>query len=106
MDNNKLLAIDLIYRQKYGLKININNEYDTILKKIDFVNNEWIVNDNISLDKVKPYLIPLNSMTESQQDELSDIVSNDGDITQFCHKHHIDCANLIGKQLALNLFEN
>ena len=52
---------------------------------------------------VKPYLTPLNLMTTSQQNELTDILSQDGDIMEFCYKHHIDCANLIEKKIAIQM---
>lgn len=103
MDNIKLLAIDLINRQQYGVKINVKGEYDDILNKIEYKDNKWVINENLSIYDIKPYLIPLNSMTTSQQEELSNIVSNDDNITEFCYKHHIDCANLIEKNIAIQM---
>lgn len=105
MNNIKLLAIELINRQKYNVKLNIKDEYDEILKSIDYDknNNEWIINKTFSIEDVKPYLTPLNLMTTSQQNELTDILSQDGDIMEFCYKHHIDCANLIEKKIAIQM---
>lgn len=61
------------------------------------------------LDKCKPYLFPLSSMTEEQKAELAMLVVGVEDLfksflieVEFYHKHHIDYGGLIEKGLAID----
>lgn len=58
---------------------------------------------------LRPYLLPLSSMTPKQKAELSMLVVDVEEIfksflieVEFYHKHHIDYRGLIEKSLALD----
>lgn len=141
-ENTKELIKDLCSRLPYGVYYN-HTTYDEDLGDIEVAVKIYSINDDgyvkncyddetDYIDKVKPYLFPLSSMTEEMTEELnangffkyrdtlanvSHLISN-GKITEeiyiyidiesisylieFFHKHHIDYRDLIGKSLALD----
>ena len=64
------------------------------------------------LDKCKPYLFPLSSMTEEQTEELIKLINTDQNDNnefmrslcriEFYHKNHFDYRGLIEKGLAID----
>ena len=61
------------------------------------------------LDEIKPYLLPISSMTEEQIKEFNSITQKCSTyigksilLTDFCNKHHIDWRGLIPTDLAID----
>lgn len=84
-ENKDLLLRDLCARLPYGVKVNYNEEICTI----DSIGNdsELLLKNNdgeivpkwedslfISIEKCKPYLFPLSSMTEGQTEEVHNLI--------------------------------
>ena len=130
-EDKELLMKDLCARLPYGLKCYIYRVDDFGVGWRDAILNGFVLDDHVyefyfddyvyvdSINKVKPYLFPLSSMTEEQRKEYdkiiyhsvelhyreySDIVEIDlFDILQdFYCKNHLDYRGLIDKGLALD----
>ena len=138
-EDKKLLLKDLCARLPYGVKaqvkypINANGEYIITTKEITSVNCglDMVQAENIDIIvgyyifEVKPYLFPLSSMTDYQEEELKNIYySFNGmfqyterifdkipfgkmkyfpyQIEEFFNKNHIDYRGLIPKGLAID----
>ena len=129
-ENKDLLLRDLCARLPYGVKVNYNEEVCTI----DSIGNdsELLLKNNdgeiipkwedslfISIEKCKPYLFPLSSMTEEQQKELYSIqgvLTVDFELEEYkmvhlfqfqnvidwFNKNHFDYRGLIEKGLAID----
>lgn len=131
-EEKQLLIQDLSARLPYGVKIVIQDTF-----KYSIVSREYHILDvsNFSdifcfnykkFDKrmkkamrerpndivIKPYLLPLSSMTEEQTEELVKLINtgqNDNNEfmrslcrIEFYHKYHFDYRGLIEKGLAIN----
>lgn len=131
-ENKDLLLRDLCARLPYGVKVNYNEEVCTI----DSIGNdsELLLKNNdgeivpkwedslfISIEKCKPYLFPLSSMTEEQKRkynslrnfvptyhyEYGDIVEDtelydNWESIDYLIANHFDYRGLIEKGLALD----
>ena len=137
-ENKDLLLRDLCARLPYGVKVNYNEEVCTI----DSIGNdsELLLKNNdgeiipkwedslfISIEKCKPYLFPLSSMTEEQKiecfkgtpleiDKYGDISVKDNsyggsqytdleiylEVINWLLKNHFDFRGLIPKGLAID----
>ena len=123
-EDKELLLKDLCARLPYGVKV----EYNTIkceVLSIDKYNEELTIRvcpgytPIVKLENIKPYLLPLSSMTEEIMDEIyattgvydisidSSVHIEAGttfeDLTKIfdiLHKHHIDYRGLIPMGLA------
>lgn len=77
-EQKNLLMRDLCARLPYGVKISVEARVET-LESVDM--NDYVVGYSSWLasgvEYVKPYLLPLSSMTEEQYDELERTTSND-----------------------------
>ena len=118
--DKELLLQDLCARLPYGVKVNYNeevciidsigNDSELLLKNDDGeIIPKWEDSLFISIEKCKPYLFPLSSMTPKQKAELSMLVVGVEDIfksflieVEFYHKHHIDYRGLIPMGLAID----
>jgi hypothetical protein len=100
--NEKDLFIkDLCARLPYGVKVEYENKifdveyvcpmYEEI--KLD-IPETW----TISIDEVKPYLLPMSSITEEQFEEYMNIPSGHQSIDWF-NKNHVDYRCLIERGL-------
>ena len=64
--------------------------------------------------EIKPYLRPMSSMTEKEENEYQNIVENDGNwvnllsqnLMEFFNKYHLDYRGLISMGLALKAPED
>lgn len=116
-DLKELLLKDLCGRLPYEVKyMDILNpdEHPSTLQSID---NCGLVmaNDGFSheIENVKPYLFPLESMSEEQKEEYYGTFSLSGDMSgtvDFYNKHHLDWRGLIPMGFAidatgLNIYE-
>ena len=120
-EDKDLLFRDLCVRLPYGVKVNYNEEVCTI----DSIGNdsELLLKNNdgeivpkwedslfISIEKCKPYLFPLSSMTMDQRIEYSRtlVIFNESHCSQtyetydWLNKNHFDYRGLIEKGLAVN----
>ena len=138
-EDKELLFKDLCARLPYGVIVvtpkgrgyvcNINL---TIFDYELGVNINPIIRDPFSINDVKPYLLPLSSMTEEQEKEIQQIIGNpdyaciirktDGlelwlnfidtdptiwldaifEVQDYLNKNHFDYRNLINKNLAID----
>ena len=130
-EDKELLLKDLCARLPYGVEVKYDNSICELLS-VDTYNEEvtiWKSSGNspkVKLEKVKPCLFSLSSMTDQQQEELEQEHSKDemlyieclertakGDnsmrgkvITHYamdwCNKNHFDYRGLIEKGLAID----
>ena len=114
-EDKELLLIDLCARLPYSVKYlreSWNYEWDQemsvveVLEDIDkngFINNTKVYN----VEDIKPYLRPMSSMTEEEDDEwwkFSDksyVVDSHAKSIDWLNAHHFDYRGLIEKGLAL-----
>ena len=135
--DKELLLKDLSARLPYGVKVlclrDFNHKWYN-LERIDIRDNEAYLttktfgsylNKYVKIEVVKPYLFPLSSMTEAQQEEFDRIYADDMQVvannlknrldgkpyeTNLGHYRHIDWLNanhfdyrnLIDKNLAID----
>lgn len=115
-EEKQLLLIDLCARLPYGviahaLEINklgtvtdINVSYNTINLTVDNANGDY---ELVPISDIKPYLRPLSSMTDEEENEYRTINCYEGlfprneDALDYVLFHHIDYRGLIPKGLAL-----
>lgn len=116
-EHKELLLKDLCARLPYGIKFlreSWNYEWDQelsvieVLEDIDkdgYINNTKVYN----VEDIKPYLFPLSSMTEEQEEEYNDL--NNYELGCFPHtekaldyllKNHFDYRYLIDEGLAID----
>lgn len=101
-DKNILLK-ELCMRLPYGLRIRVDEKVETLegVNVPDLVANYggWCSSD---IEEVKPYLLPLTSMSEAQKSELRSLgwnidglfeISNEGRLHEYVM--HMDCYALI-----------
>lgn len=144
-EDKELLLKDLCGRLPYGVKAEVTNtqgyHHDNVAKKgektIDtlkgfdssydcftiYHNNpldwDWTCNE-IDIEDIKPYLLPMSSMTEEQKAELDRAICEDGKeamnaifsndkmfhtpwrATDWLNKNHFDYRGLIEKGLAID----
>jgi hypothetical protein len=108
-EDKELLLKDLCSRLPYGVKVLYEEEIYQI--SIVEIFNETITicgrgyPMEVEIQKVKPYLFPLESMTEEQKEEYYGTFSLSGDISgsvDFYNKHHLDWRGLIQIDLAID----
>ena len=119
-EDKDLVIKDMLARLPYGLYVKRNNETIPFNEGIenDVIGSFGYLIDSLSnKDVIKPYLRPMSSMTEEEQDEfLNLIIPVDGgkavveeskidEYTTFLNSHHFDYRGLIEKGLALEAVE-
>lgn len=113
-ENKELLLRDLCGRLPYGVKASYygaDEECET-WDEVDGIAFGYVEIGQYSLpiERVKPYLFPLSSMTEEQKNEYQYITErwmNDSsysisDSIDWLNSHHFDYRNLINKNLAID----
>lgn len=113
-ENKELLLRDLCGRLPYGVKASYygaDEECET-WDEVDGVAFDYVEIGQYSLpiERVKPYLFPMSSMTEEQKQEYQYITErwmNDSsysisDSIDWLNSHHFDYRGLIEKLLALD----
>ena len=109
-EHKELLLKDLCERLPYGVKISVNNNIES-LQGINVLDNVVEYGSFLSsnIEEVKPYLFPLSSMTEEQEEEYNDL--NCYELGWFPHtekaldyliKNHFDYRELIDEGLAID----
>lgn len=117
-EEKDLLLRDLSARLPYGVKCDINdnkpytfssisNDYDGILIRFKEQKNGF--NMEVYLSEVKPYLFPLSSMTEEQEEEYNNLncyelgcFPHTEDALDYLIKNHFDYRGLIDMGLAID----
>ena len=112
-EQKDILFKDLCGRLPHGVKISVNDKVE-ILQGINILDTVVEYGSFLSSDieEVKPYLFPLSSMTEQQEEELIKLINtgqNDNNEfmrslcrIEFYHKHHFDIYGLIPMGLAID----
>lgn len=113
----QLLLADLSARVPYDVKCKIEMwkgcDVCTVFS-VDSIGSVEIVEDydtnGVNIERIKPYLFPLSSMTEKQEMEYGSLVESD--INGICYDtiesidyliaNHFDFRNLIGRGLAID----
>ena len=113
-EDKELLLKDLCARLPYGVEVEYNNSACEVLS-IDKYNEELTIwkmtgySPVVKLEEVRPYLLPLSSMTEEQEEEYNDL--NCYELGCFPHleealdyliENHFDYRYLIDKGLAID----
>lgn len=117
-EDKDLLSKDLCARLPYGVKVNCNDKVYNFTGIHSF--NICVLSDDnednafttAGIKYVKPYLLPISSMTEEQKEELAHIVVMCGTLasSQLTHmtvddwlnKNHMDYRGLIPRGLAID----
>ena len=121
----ELLLKDLCARLPYGIKVNNEIQGDFkiygICENFAFGRNE-VCHIDFNIEKIKPYLFPLSSMTEEQKEEYEESLVYHDNVpggwtiaksfddeyiipywfVDFCNKNHLDYRGLISKGLAID----
>lgn len=109
-EHKELLLKDLCSRLPYRVKISVNNNIES-LQGINVLDNVVEYGSFLSsnIEEVKPYLFPLSSMTEEQEEEYNDLNSYElgcfphtEDALDYLIKNHFDYHNLIDENLAID----
>ena len=115
-EGKKLLFKDLCARLPYGIKASY---YGTEEERETWDEIEGITLDGyvdigqygLPIERIKPYLFPLSSMTEDQSKEYHELIGgmfgtsaliNFEILEDFFHKNHFDYRGLIKKGLAID----
>lgn len=123
-EEKKLLMKDLCARLPYGVKVNNEIQGDFTVYGIceNFIyGRSEVCHIDFAVEKVKPYLFPLSSITIEQEKELSKLGISYGEYAlhddirglgimvddayiffEYCYKHHIDFLGLIKMGLAID----
>lgn len=122
-EDKKLLIKDLCSRLPYGLVIDYNGIRTTLhdMKVFHLYNGSDDIKDYICLvnvfgdddyvdvENIKPYLLPLSSMTEEQKEEFDRLYTYDAliiepqwELIDWLNKNHFDYRGLIEKELAID----
>ena len=109
-EDKELLLKDLCARLPYGIKVNNEIQGDFkiygICENFVFGRNE-VCHIDFDIEKIKPYLFPLSSMTEEQKKEEYEIckefiIGYESNLIDFYNKYHLDYRGLIPKDLAID----
>ena len=81
-EQEELLLKDLCARLPYGVILNC---CEIVSEPLTLISYKGLVNNDYDIDEVKPYLFPLESMTEEQRKEYEDALVYHNYVTQsFC----------------------
>ena len=108
----KLFTADLFSRLDSETIIHIVPESeDQVLYSARINGGRWLINDAYYIEEVKPYLRPLESMTEEEEKEFIDLafridLKDDNAIIEqvdWLIAHHFDFRGLIKEDLAIEV---
>lgn len=117
-EQTELLFKDLCARLPYGVKVKYSSYKEFITCTLQAINpvyntvDLWSKNacfNPVNISKIKPYLLPLSSMTEEQSKEYHELIGgmfgtsvliNFEVLEDFFHKNHFDYRGLIPMGLA------
>ena len=123
-EDKQLLLVDLCCRLPYLTKVKcpfddepytlLSINWDKEIVVIGFMNVDTYVTSKQKLVKIKPYLRPMSSMTEEEEQEYSFLLNDGGwgvsenlisDCIDWLNAHHFDYKGLIGEGLAISTEE-
>lgn len=103
-NEKELLLKDLCGRLRYGVKVKNVNEPNSIYTLLGVANDSVMVISAdkhtmyLNIERVRPYLFPLSSMTDEQRDELKKYTCPDG--TGYFKEDCLCCPiNHVGEQI-------
>ena len=113
-EQKDLLLKDLCARLPYGVKVRYSSYYEFITCTLQAINPVYNTIDlwskdacfnPVFIDKIKPYLFPLSSMTDEQKTEEyklmnSNFYTSTVELPDFYNKNHLDYRGLIPMGLA------
>ena len=102
-EDKELLIKDISARIPYYLQVEIKAKipFINIIYSIDIDGSCEINEDLYNIDKIKPYLFPLSSMTEEQKKEFNSfIIKAPWKLIDWFNKNHFDYRELISMGLA------
>jgi hypothetical protein len=98
-EEKDILLKDLCARLPYGVKISVNDKIETLQGIIEY--EEFLSSD---ITEVKPYLLPISSMTEEQQIDFTKFIANGihgpNILYDWYNRNHFDYRGLIPMGLA------
>jgi hypothetical protein len=106
-EHKELLLVELSARLPYGVKV----EYENKIFDIDYISSyqeikldDYIFNYTIDVSDVKPYLFPLESMTEEQELFYSTHLNYMPyyQRVDWFNKHHLDYRGIIQLGIAID----
>lgn len=95
-EQKDLLLKDLCARLPYGVILNC---CDIVNENLRLIDNNGLINNDYDLEEVKPYLFPIESMTDEQSSEFMNIQLGYPSVDWF-NKNHFDYRGLIPMELA------
>lgn len=112
-EDKELLLKDICARLPYGVVIHFDEKTDQDDERLYGMREnggKFLINDAFYIEEVKPYLLPMSSMTEKQRREQEAYficIKHDMSFSicrymEWCYKNHLDVNGLIGKGLALD----
>ena len=118
-EEKELLLVDLCGRLPYDVKVQVigvsdyTGEYlSPKIKTLDYLllGKLGAVIKGYRKDEIKPYLFPMSSMTDEQEDELKKLMAKDWhgmyyhthDSIDWLNAHHFDYRGLIPMDLAID----
>lgn len=108
-EHKELLFKDLCGRLPYGVKVNNEIQGDFVIYGVceNYIFARTPTSHvDFQVEKIKPYLFPMSSMTEEQQLDLTKFVANGINgkniLYDWYNKNHFDYRGLIEKGLAID----
>lgn len=114
-EEKQLLLKDICGRLPYGVKYcrdSWNYEWDqemSVVEVLEDIDKDGYINYHkvYKVDDIKPYLRPMSSMTEDEDNELNSArMGRYGEDVDWLNAHHFDYRGLIEKGLALEAPED
>jgi hypothetical protein len=118
LEDKNLLIKDLCSRLPYDVKCDVGDNKPYILCRIeidnknghllDFTEDKDVFDAQFYLSEVKPYLFPMSSMTEEQEQEYINTCNGyctyywTDETFDYLNKNHFDYRGLIPKGLAID----
>ena len=113
-EDKKLLLIDLCGRLPYDFKVSYYDPEEDceVINIVDDISSYGYVglecDYSLTIESIKPYLFPMSSMTEEQEEELRKLCTFNCldyltlEAVDWLNAHHFDFRGLIEKGLAID----
>lgn len=116
-EDKEILLRDLCARLPYGVKVKTPND-DEVYTLLSLNPNKGIAvigmpfddvfaTSKVKVEDIKPYLRPMSSMTEKEEEEYEEVVRGSFEKQlEFYQRKHLDFRGLIPKGLAIEATED
>lgn len=108
-EQKRLLLRDLCARLPYGIKVSYygTEEEMECWDEVEGICDRCVEvgQYGLPIERVKPYLFPLSSMTEKQENQYREVIAsslNHYEVYDWLNKNHFDYRGLIEKGLAID----